>query len=105
MTRFQKVVSLALAVVGASFGACSSPRSSAPVADPQSPTTSIGSTGDRAPGDTGTGGANLQLGPHLNLTSLNWTITGPNMYSGMIQIGDAQSAEIVAGGIIAGSGY
>ncbi len=41
----------------------------------------------------------------LHLSVLNWTINGPNHYSGTVEIGDAQSLEFVIGGILAADGY
>lgn len=60
---------------------------------------------DGSEGDSGTGGLQLNLGGNLHLTSLTWTITGPNAYSGSVTIGDAQSIEWVIGGVAAGDGY
>ena len=57
-------------------------------------------------GNTGTVGAHLTIGTGVNVTSLSWTISnGTNSYNGVVNIGDAQSVEWVAGGIAAGSGY
>jgi hypothetical protein len=64
-----------------------------------------GGVGQIAQDGTGQVGMHLTLAPGVSLTSASWTITGPNMYSGTVQIGDAESLEFVAGGILAGSGY
>ncbi len=57
-------------------------------------------------GNTGSVGMHLDIAPGTTLTSINWTISnGTNTYTGTVTIGDAQSLEFVAGGILAGSGY
>ena len=91
-------------VAGVSFAACSSQQNPTQAAGPQG-SPPIGYTTGSGPSGTGTVSANLLLAPNTNLTSLNWTINGPNSYSGIIRIGDAQSVEVVAGGIAAASGY
>ena len=107
MTRTGKAVLLAVVMAGATFAACSSQRISEPTPESQGGTTNVGNTGlPTGQVDTGRVGASLLIGPGLSLTSLNWTITnGANSYSGIAQIGDAQSVEWVAGGILAGTGY
>ncbi len=55
--------------------------------------------------DTGQLRANLEIGPGVAFTSLPYAIHGPNTYTGSITIGDAQSIELVVGGIVAGNGY
>jgi hypothetical protein len=57
-------------------------------------------------GDIGQVHMNLDIPGGTSITSFTWTITnGTNTYTGTDPIGDAQSAEFVAGGILAGSGY
>jgi hypothetical protein len=97
-------IGVGFVVAGATFAACSSPRSGTQSPDQQG-NPPIGFTSGSNPDGTGTVNATLLLGPNANVTSLNWSISGPNSYSGVIQIGDAQSVEVVAGGIAAGSGY
>lgn len=54
----------------------------------------------------GSVGVSLTIAQGLNVTSLSYTISnGSYSFSGTDPIGDAQSAEFVAGGIPAGSGY
>jgi hypothetical protein len=93
-------------VAAATVMACSSEHgSSGPTAGNNNG--NVGATGGQS-GQNGTGtvGANLSLAPGVSLTSLNWTISnGTNSYTGTVHIGDAQSVEWVAGGILAGSGY
>ena len=83
--------------------ACSSTHS--PAGNGTGSNGSGGGVGQIAQDGTGQVGAHLTLAPGVTLTSASWTITGPNTYSGTVQIGDAESLEFVAGGIIAGSGY
>jgi len=65
---------------------------------------SIASLGNQ--GGVGQVHMNLDIPGGTSITSFTWTITnGTNTYSGTDPIGDAQSAEFVAGGILAGSGY
>jgi hypothetical protein len=65
-----------------------------------------GGTGDGGDGGSGEGGSIvLDLGGPVHLVSLQWTISGPHMYEGDVNFGDAQSFEWVIGGIIAGDGY
>ncbi len=57
-------------------------------------------------GGVGSIGVQLDIAPGTTLTSVTWTITnGTNTYTGAVPIGDAQSLEFVAGGILAGTGY
>jgi hypothetical protein len=59
-----------------------------------------------APEDAGTGsGIHLTFSGSIHLTSLQWTISGPNMYQGSVDFGAASSFEWVIGGILDGSGY
>ncbi len=103
MTRLAKVFFASLMMAGALFLACSSPREGTP--DRGNPTGTTGSGHPGLGGDTGAVGATLTIGTQVTLASLGWTISGPNSYSGVEPIGDAQSVEFVAGGIAAGSGY
>jgi hypothetical protein len=103
MTRLGKPFIVALMMAGAFFLACSSPREVAP--DVGDPTGTTGSGHPGPGGDTGAVGATLVIGTNVTLASLGWTISGPNSYSGVEPIGNAQSVEFVAGGIAAGSGY
>ena len=72
----------------------------------------IGSLNGTA-GNTGTVGAHLTIATGVNVTALSWTISNGtsfngftgNSYNGVVNIGDAQSVEWVAGGITAGNGY
>ncbi len=97
-------IGVGFVVAGATFAACSSSRSGTQSPDQQG-SPPIGFTTGSNPDGTGLVKAQLLLGANANVTSLNWSISGPNSYSGIIQIGDAQSVEVVAGGIAAGSGY
>jgi len=55
-------------------------------------------------GDGGSGAVELSLsGGHL--TWLDWAINGPNAYTGLVTIGDAESIEWLIGGIEEGAGY
>lgn len=101
MTRLGVAVVVGLTAIGAGFAACSSERgpTSAGSGSPN------GGPGTISPGAAGAVTANLILESGANLTSLSWTINGPHTYTGTIPIGDAQSVEVVAGGILAGSGY
>jgi hypothetical protein len=60
---------------------------------------------DGSPNETGSVGLHLSIAPNVNVYSLNWTITGPNAYSGTVPIGDAQAVDFLIGGVAAGSGY
>jgi hypothetical protein len=65
-----------------------------------------GQTGVLNQGGFGQVHMNLDIPGGTSITSLSWTITnGANTYTGIDAIGDAQSAEFVAGGVLAGSGY
>jgi len=64
----------------------------------------VNSTVDAA-GDAATGTLQLTLGGSAHIASLDWTINGPNTYSGSVTIGDAQSVEWIIGGVRAGDGY
>jgi hypothetical protein len=94
-------------LAGAMVVACSSHHGSDGTATNNTNGNGVGSNNGIS-GQEGTGsvGMHLTIGPGLNLYALNWTITnGTNSYSGSVQIGDAQSIEFVAGGILAGGGY
>jgi hypothetical protein len=66
---------------------------------------SIGNNG--LPGiNTGTVRGALTIATGINVTSLSWKIAnGTSSFTGVANIGDAGSAEWVAGGITAGTGY
>jgi hypothetical protein len=58
--------------------------------------------------EDGTGAVSVQLdlAPGTTLTSVKWTISnGTNSYSGVVDMGDAQSLEFAQGGIVAGAVY
>ncbi|HXX66530.1 MAG TPA: hypothetical protein VEK07_05090 [Polyangiaceae bacterium] len=99
------LVGLLVAVIGAAFAACSSDRNLTPAG--HSSGNGVSNTGSGAPNtaDVGTVKATLLLPNGESVTSLSWTINGPNSYSGTIPIGSAQSVEVIAGGVLAGSGY
>src|SRR5580658_2713176 len=90
---------LALVVASLCAVACSTPDAITPA--PESDTRASG------PNAAGIGSVTLSLttGPGLNVTALNWAISGPYAYSGNANIGDAQSFEFVVGGVNAGNGY
>jgi hypothetical protein len=91
-------------LTAATVMACSSQQGSTGTAG--NGTGNVGTVGGQKNDGTGIVGANLSLAPGVSLTALNWTISnGTNSYSGTVQIGDAQSVEWQAGGILAGSGY
>lgn len=98
------LLGLLVAVIAAAFAACSSERNLTPRGGPGTAPTS-GGPASTNPAADGTVRATLQLAPGETLTALAWTISGPNSYSGTISIGSAQSVEVVAGGILAGTGY
>jgi hypothetical protein len=102
-----KFIRNALAVglaAAASVAACSSQHGpSSGTASNQN--TNVGSTVG-AQGDVGSVKMAWQVANGINVTSLSYTITGNGQsYAGIMPIGDAQSAEVVAGGILAGCGY
>jgi hypothetical protein len=57
-----------------------------------------------SPGDGGSIGVGFDEPPGF-FSSLVWTVTGPNTYSGSVDFGPAQSVEFVVGGIDQGDGY
>jgi hypothetical protein len=106
MKLFRNAVASGL-LAGAMVMACSSHHGSNGTGTNETNGNGVGSN-HGVVGQEGTGsvGMHLTIGPGLNLYALNWTITnGTNSYSGTVQIGDAQSIEFVAGGILAGGGY
>ncbi len=99
-----KALAVGMLAAAMAIGACSSEQGSTrSTTDGISPGVVGGSSGQ---GDTGTVGATLTIGPGVNVTALNWSIgNGGIPFVGTVNIGDAQSAEFVAGGITKGSGY
>jgi hypothetical protein len=66
----------------------------------------LGTLVNEGQGAVGSVAMHLDIGPNTTLTSIHWSIgNGTNAYAGTASIGDAQSVEFVAGGILAGSGY
>jgi hypothetical protein len=106
MKLFRNALAAGL-LAGATVLACSSHHGSNGSATSNTNGNGVGSnTGNVGQEGTGSVGMHLTIGPGLNLYALNWSITnGTNSYSGSVQIGDAQSIEFVAGGILAGGGY
>jgi hypothetical protein len=96
---------IAVGCVAASVAACSGvelAKSSDPNLGSEPTTTLVGD----GQGNVGSVTMQLDIGPGTAVTSVDWTIAnGVNTYSGEALIGDAQSAEFAAGGILAGSGY
>jgi hypothetical protein len=90
---------LAFAIVGIPSMACSTAA-----VTPPTQTDSV-RTLTQNPGALGTVGLSLTIAQGVNVTSINWSISGPDSYSGTANFGDAQSAEFVIGGIAAGTGY
>src|SRR5260370_5885785 len=105
MKLFRNALAAGL-LAGATVIACSSQHGTN-TATGKTNGNSVGSNpGNVGQEGTGSVGMHLTIGPGINLYALNWTVTnGTNSYSGTVQIGDAQSIEFVAGGILAGSGY
>jgi hypothetical protein len=96
---------VAVGCVAAAVAACSgveTEKSSDPKLGSEPTTTLVGD----GQGNVGSVTMHLDIGPGTSVTSVDWTITnGVNTYSGEALIGDAQSVEFAAGGILAGSGY
>lgn len=97
---------LGIVAVASAVG-CSSQHGATPNGTGNDASQNIVSNG--LPGvDTGTVTGALNIAQGIDVTSLSWKIsngTGPGPYSGTANIGDGGSAEWVAGGIQAGSGY
>jgi hypothetical protein len=55
--------------------------------------------------NVGSVGLAVMTNAGTTVTALNWSISGPNAYSGNVSCGDAQSFEFVLGGITAANGY
>jgi phospholipase C len=89
---------LGAASATALFGGCSS-------ADMQR--NSAGSVGSDGSDQVGTVGLQLQLGPGITLTTVNYTITGPGGFSqtGTIDVTYSTTISAVIGGIPFGNGY
>jgi hypothetical protein len=106
MKLIRNAFAASIAVAAIAVAACSSHGSSGSGGTGSNTNPgNVGSLGGNV-GNTGTVGARLTLATGVSLTSLNWTISnGTNTYTGTVNIGDAQSVEWVAGGILAGSGY
>jgi hypothetical protein len=92
-------------VAGASVvAACSSQHSSYTGGNNGKNGPTAATTG--ATGQVGSVKMQWNFAPGDSVFSLNWTISnGTNTYSNVDNFGDAQSAEFVAGGILAGCGY
>ena len=94
--KFKRIAAAVGIAAAIAIVACSSGQSSS---------TKVGG-GSSSQGDTGTVGGTLTIGAGVNVTSLNWSIgNGATPYTGTVNIGDAQSVEFVAGGILQGGGY
>jgi hypothetical protein len=85
-------------------GSSGSSTSSSSSSGAGSSTEDAGDGGITDAADASSGSVTLTL-TGLTLTSLDWTIQGPNTYSGTIEVGDAQTFEWVIGGVQAGDGY
>ena len=103
MKLIRHALAAGFAVAAISAVACSSQHGS--TGSGPSGNGTVGINGQTGQDGTGQVGMHLTLSPGVTLTSVSWTISGPNAYSGTVQIGDAESLEFVAGGILAGSGY
>src|SRR5277367_578408 len=109
-----KIIRIAIAagvVAAASLVACSSQHGATSTTGAGSNTnTSVGNTG-AGQGNVGKVGLSWQVATGINVTDLKYTITGSGQTAGNnygpldANIGDAMSAEWVAGGITAGCGY
>jgi hypothetical protein len=106
MKLIRNTLAAGLAVAAISLGACSSQHGSTGTSGSNGGP-SIGSiNGNPGQGDLGSVGMHLSIASGINVFALNWTISnGTNSYPGTVNIGDAQSIEFVAGGILAGTGY
>ena len=108
MKLINNAVVAGFAVAAISIAACSSQHGA--TGSGSGSNTGNGSVLGGGQGKDGVGqvSMNLDIGPGVSLTSFTYTITGttgtpPLVYSQMITIGNAQSLEFVAGGIVAGS--
>ncbi len=101
----RNAVATGIGAVAVSVAACSSVdlgKQSGPSAG-EGP---VGTLVNEGQGAVGSVAMRLDIGPNTTLTSIHWSISnGTNAYAGTASIGDAQSVEFVAGGIVAGSGY
>ncbi len=106
MKLIRNVFAASIAVAAIAVAACSSHGSNSTGGGSSNTNPGhVGSLGGNA-GNTGTVGAHLSIGAGVSVTALSWTISnGTNTYTGTANIGDAQSVEWVAGGILAGGGY
>ncbi len=102
--RIVGTLAVGLAVVGVVWvAACSDTHSETGLgSDNADHGTVLGAPGTDAVGQVS---MELNIGPGVSLTSFTYLITGPNTYTQLITIGNAQSLEFVVGGIAAGSGY
>jgi acid phosphatase len=68
---------------------------------------SPGTAGPPTAGDTGAVGLNLQLGAGVSLTTVSYTIAGPNGFSraGTIDVSDTATISAVIGGLPFGTGF
>jgi hypothetical protein len=106
MKLIRNTLAAGIAVAAISLGACSSQHGSTGPSGSNggNPIGSLGGSGGQD--NIGSVGLHLQIAPGVNVFSLNWLISnGTNSYPGTVNIGDAQSIEFVAGGILAGTGY
>jgi hypothetical protein len=104
MKLIRKSFSAGVAFAALAVAACSSQPGSTGGASGSNGGGSTGVVGNS--NDVGTVHMNLDVAPGVTVTSFTWTIgNGGTPFTGVDSIGDAQSAEFVAGGIPAGTGY
>ncbi|MGO9833228.1 MAG: hypothetical protein ACLP1X_03345 [Polyangiaceae bacterium] len=106
MKLIRNALAAGIAVAAISLGACSNEHGSTGTSGSNGGG-SIGTiNGNPGEGNLGSVGMHLSISAGVNVFALNWTISnGTNSYPGTVNIGDAQSIEFVAGGIVAGTGY
>src|SRR5579883_890300 len=98
------------ATVGGAQVGCSSPGPTAPGASAQGTTQGGDPGAGSAAQGTGTVGMDLTLPGGAVINTVNWTVTGPNgastvVQTGSVAVGNSSSVSFLVGGIPAGAGY